>query len=103
MQVCYQGGVNTSLYMCCIRDGPRLISSCGEMAICPENRTATNCRKTANQKVLCKIDYVQDRVTMQAYVGRSVGTNVVKLSEVAEFVTNKSGMLLPRKTIFYVQ
>lgn len=100
MQVCYQGGVNTTLYMCCFRDGPHYISGCEGMAICPENRTMTNCRNTKNQKVLCEIDYIQDRVRMQAYVGRPEGTTVVQLSEVAKFVTNKSGMLLPRKTIF---
>lgn len=89
MEITYPKGENASLYFCCEK-GFLFSSSC-KVAICPKNKTIENC-KTRKRKVCCEINHVQDKVTMQAYVGWFDGKKVVQLSGVATYVTNKAGM-----------
>ena len=88
--ITFPKGENASLYVCC---NALFIarSSCKGVSICPQNKTITDC-ETRKQKVRCEIPHVQNGATMRGYLGRFDGKKVVQLSDVATFVTNKSGM-----------
>jgi hypothetical protein len=98
VKIAYRNGENRTLYICCktsfSQDHFLAEATCGvqlSKSMCPQYKILPRC-KTRGQQVYCEVNGVHNRVTLEAYVAWFDGNTTVPLSDVATYVTNKSGM-----------